>query len=749
MLKTIRKPAFILSFLLTGLAVITYLTGIYFFEIIELKTVDYRFIARGDRVPGNTVVLAVVDEKSLDTEGQWVWPRSKFAQLVKRLSDAGAKVIGFDIGFHEPENQSVLNTIETIRQTIHDYHMQHDDLENYLQHLKQQSDNDRLLARTIADSRAKVVLGWFFHNDLSSLKHLTPEQLKEYEDTIHTSRYLYTHSDESVDVDLSYITPIAPEPNIPVLSDATDYSGFFNFRPDMDGSFRQTWAVLKYNDELYAPLSLKSLSAYLNQPLHLEIGQMGQVTQACIGDDLCLPTAEDGSMLINYRGNVHTFPHFSITDILSGKVPDSALKDKIVLVGATAVGIYDLRVTPFSTNFPGLEIHANIIDAALARDFLEPPSTYYLLNLMIIIFSGMALGHLLNKAGVISGSLIAFSMIGGYAVFCFLLFTYAGGILNMVYPILLMTAIYISITAYKYFMEEGKKRFIQNAFSTYLAPSVVKQLIESPEKLVLGGEQREITAFFSDVQGFTSISEKLSPQELVELLNTFLTEMTDIILQYEGTVDKFEGDAIIAFFGAPVTLENHAETAVSACIAMQKRMSALREIWHAQGKPELKMRIGLFSGPAVVGNMGSKSRMDYTMMGDTVNTAARLEGVNKIYGIYTLIGETTYQAARHRILAREIDAINVVGKTEPVTVYEPIDFLSQADEAMIQVIDWYTKGLTAYRAQRWDQAIDFFTKALEILPDDGPSRAMIRRCREYKVAPPDKDWNGSYTMKTK
>ena len=254
-----------------------------------------------------------------------------------------------------------------------------------------------------------------------------------------------------------------------------------------------------------------------------------------------------------------TFPHFSITDILSGKVPDSELKDKIVLIGATAVGIYDLRVTPFSTNFPGLEIHANIIDAALARDFLDPPSTYYLLNLVIIIISGMVLGHLLNKAGVISGSLIALSMIGGYTVFCFLLFTFTGGILNMVYSILLMTAIYISITAYKYFVEEGKKRFIQNAFSTYLAPSVVKQLIESPEKLVLGGEQREITAFFSDVQGFTSISEKLSPQELVELLNIFLTEMTDIILKYEGTVDKFEGDAIIAFFGAPVTLKNHAE----------------------------------------------------------------------------------------------------------------------------------------------------------------------------------------------
>jgi adenylate cyclase len=749
MLKTIRHPVFILSVVFTGITIIAYTMGIHFLEIIELKTVDYRFIVRGEKKPGNEVVLAVVDEKSLDTEGQWVWPRSKFAKLVTRLSDAGAKVIGFDIGFHEPENQSVLNTLHKIQKTFVDQKIQNQDFQDYLHLLEKKSDNDKILADAIINSKSKVVLGWFFHDNLDSLSHLNKKKLKEYEDNIHKSRYQFTHSKKSVDVDLSYINEIAPEPNIPILSDTAAYSGFFNFRPDIDGSFRQTWAVRKYNNELYAPLSMMVLSAYFDQPLHLEIGSEGEVSEACIGNDLCIPTDEDGSILINYRGEDLTFPHFSISDILCGKIPDSALRDKIVLIGATAVGIYDLRVTPLSANFPGLEIHANIIDAALARDFLDPPSAYHLLNLLVILFSGMTLGHLLNRAGVISGSLIAFSMIGGYAVFCIFLFMYAGGILNMVYPILLMMFVYIAVTAYKYFMEEGQKRFIRNAFSTYLAPSVVKQLIESPEKLVLGGEQREITAFFSDIQGFTGISEKLSPHELVELLNIFLTEMTDIILKYEGTVDKFEGDAIIAFFGAPNTLENHAETATAACIDMQKKMSELRKIWNEQGKPELKMRIGLFSGPAVVGNMGSKNRMDYTMMGDTVNTASRLEGVNKIYGIYTLIGDTTYHAAKNKILAREIDSINVVGKKVPVTIFEPIDFINQVNENMIQTIDFYSKGLLAYRSQNWNQAIRFFTKALEVTPEDGPSKTMIRRCKEFMENPPGKDWNGSYTMKTK
>lgn len=749
MLKTIRHPIFLLSAVFTGITIIAYMTGIYYLEIIELKTVDYRFIARGGKKPGNEVVLAVVDEKSLDMEGQWVWSRSKFAKLVTRLSDAGVKVIGFDIGFHEPENRSLLNTIDKIQKTITEYKIQNNYIHNYLHHLKLESDNDRILSDAIINSKSKVVLGWFFHDNLDSLGHLSKKVLQEYEGNIHKSRYQYTSSKESVDVDLSYINEIAPEPNISILSDAAAYSGFFNFRPDIDGSFRQTWAVRKYNNELYAPLSMMILSAYFNEPLHLEIGSEGQVSEACIGNDLCIPTDEDGSILINYRGKDHTFPHFSISDILNGKIPDSALRDKIVLIGATAVGIYDLRVTPLSPNFPGLEIHANIIDAALARDFLAPPSAYHFLNLLFILFSGMLLGHFLNRAGVISGSLIAFSMIGGYAVFCIFLFIYAGGILNMVYPILLMMFVYIAVTAYKYFIEEGQKRFIRNAFSTYLAPSVVKQLIESPEKLVLGGEQREITAFFSDLQGFTGISEKLSPHELVELLNIFLTEMTDIILKYEGTVDKFEGDAIIAFFGAPNILENHAETATAACLDMQKKMSELRKIWIEQGKPELKMRIGLFSGPAVVGNMGSKNRMDYTMMGDTVNTASRLEGVNKIYGIYTLIGDTTYHAVKNKILAREIDSINVVGKKVPVTIYEPIDFINQVNETMIQTIDFYSKGLSSYRSQNWNQAIRFFTKALEITPEDGPSKTMIHRCKEFMESPPAKDWNGSYSMKTK
>ncbi len=424
-------------------------------------------------------------------------------------------------------------------------------------------------------------------------------------------------------------------------------------------------------------------------------------------------------------------------------------QDKIVLIGATAIGIYDLRVIPFSNVYPGLEIHANIVDSVLKTDFLRQPNWTSIFDIMAILMAGLILGLGLPRSGVFTGAGIAGALFVGHIVLCQYLFAGQGVILNMVYPLMVIIAVYVSLTAYKYFVETRQKRFIRNAFSTYLAPTVVQQLIESPQSLELGGAEREITAFFSDVQGFTSISENLSPHELVELLNEFLTQMTDIILKHEGTVDKFEGDAIIAFFGAPNVLPNQAQTACQTCVEMQKRLAELRQKWRSEKRPELFMRIGMCTGPAVVGNMGSASRMDYTMMGDTVNTAARLEGVNKIYGNYTLMCENTYQKAKNSIAAREIDAIKVVGKTEPITIYEVIGSADEIDERQAQTIAFYAKGLAAYRLREWEQAIQYFQEALEATPADGPSQAMAARCRTYQTSPPGADWDGAFVMQTK
>jgi len=733
-----------LSLILIVLGTLLYLGDVPFLELMEKRTIDLRFTSRGNISHDSKIVLAVIDEKSVDKEGKWVWPRSKIADLVTRLSDAGAKVISFDIVMSEPDETSPVKTIAEIEQNLSGLNAEN---KAYLADLKQSSDHDRMLVDAIRRSKAKVVLGYFFQMEQEHTGDYDAVLAEQQQESIRPSRYDLVRYQSGTALGVPLFEALVANGNIPAISSATGYSGFFNMFPDIDGVVRWIPAVLKYREDMYAPLSLMTLSAYLDAPASPVVADYG-FEKVQIGK-IAIPTDELGRIMINYRGDTKTFKHISITDILHGKVPDEELENKIVMVGATAVGIYDMRVTPFSSVFPGIEIHANIVDSVLSKDFLFQPGWAAIFDIMVIIAAGLALGIVLPRVSIFPGILFVSVLFFGHIFFCRYIFTSKGWTLNMVYPLLVIICVYITITAYKYLVESRQKRFIRSAFSTYLAPTVVKKLIESPDGLELGGEERDITAFFSDVQGFTSISEKLTPEELVELLNEFLTEMTDIILEYEGTVDKFEGDAIIAFFGAPNALENQAETAALTCVQMQKRLQELREKWKGEGRPELKMRIGLCTGPAVVGNMGSRNRMDYTMMGDTVNTAARLEGVNKIYGIYTLVCEHTFQKSSNQVVGREIDAINVVGKNEPVVVYQLLGLPHDLDESLLKTIQHYAQGLQQYRQLNWDGAIEAFEAALRISPEDGPSMAMAARCREYKKSPPAVDWNGSYTMQTK
>ncbi|MDD2389073.1 MAG: adenylate/guanylate cyclase domain-containing protein [Desulfobacterales bacterium] len=748
MKKHIKLLPLLISAVIVASGITAYLTGISFLDIMELKTIDLRFQSRKTISPTPEIVIAVVDEKSIAREGKWIWPRSKFTDLVTRLSDAGVRVIAFDIGFLEADERRVLNAIDLIHHTSETYGIRHDRFDQYLGQLKGLFDYDQQLADAISKSSAKVVLGYFFQMDSRSAPSITEEEFEQHQGNVRggVCQYVRVLSGDPRNIPLR--EACYPQSNITKISNATDYAGYFNMFSDTDGVIRWMTSVIRCNDRLYAPLAVMAASAYLGNPVSLKISEYG-VEKLQIGR-LSIPTDEYGRILINYRGPEKTFPHISVTDILHGEVSDTFLKDKIVLVGATAVGIYDMRVTPMGEVFPGVEIHANIVDSILSRDFIQKPGWSVLFDIAAILLSGLFFGIVLSRAGIKTGSITGFVLFFGYIMICQYLFSQKGWILNLVYPLCVMILVYVCSTVYKYLVESKQKKFIRGAFSTYLAPSVVKQIIDSPDKLVLGGEQRTITAFFSDVQGFTSISEKLSPNELVDLLNEFLTEMTDIILKYEGTVDKFEGDAIIAFFGAPNELENQAEVACMACIDMQRRLAGMRIKWKEQGKPELNMRIGMNTGPAVVGNMGSKNRMDYTMMGDTVNTAARLEGVNKVYGIYTLVSETTFKAAASsRIVAREVDAIRVVGKKEPVRIYELMGYTTDIDQAVREMLDCYASGLADYRKQNFSRAASHFDAALALVPDDSPSMTMLNRCREYQAHAPGEDWDGAFTMKTK
>ncbi len=424
------------------------------------------------------------------------------------------------------------------------------------------------------------------------------------------------------------------------------------------------------------------------------------------------------------------------------------LRGGIFFYGLTAAGTHDLNPMPFSPRYPMVGALANVFNTIVTDQFITPMPAAWRLPLFLAI--GLFVGYVLSTRTSIRGSLFTLLFLVAYLLFAYWLFANRRFWIEIVGPAGIVLLTDAAIVWYKFNTAEKKRKFIRSAFEHYMNPAVVEQIAKDPDMLELGGKRMDLTAFFSDVASFTSISEKLNEHELVALLNEYLTEMTDIVLKHYGNLDKYEGDAIMAFFGAPIHFPDHAARACFTALEMQDRLGQMREKWKEEGRPELTARIGVNTGPMVVGNMGSRTRFDYTVMGDAVNLASRLEGVNKQYSTDIMISEFTLEQCKSEIVSREIDLIRVKGKSEPVRIHE---VLARADDGlpdeMKSVIDHYSAGLEAYKKKDWEAGIKAFQQALDIRPDDGPSATYIKRCREYMESPPPDDWGGVYVMTTK
>ncbi len=424
-----------------------------------------------------------------------------------------------------------------------------------------------------------------------------------------------------------------------------------------------------------------------------------------------------------------------------------SLSGKAVLTGLTATGTHDIGVTPLSKEYPEVGTYHNTVNTIYQDEYIRKagPLVNYILMLLVALAMGFLIQRLNARMSILT-IVVSFIVLNGLISMIFALMNtwieQLGVSLSMLLPS-------ITIAAVKFLNEENQKRFIKNAFSHYLAPGVIDEIIKHPESLELGGENREITIFFSDVAGFSTISEKLTPPQLVALLNEYLSEMTDIILSYGGTVDKYEGDAIMAFYGAPHHMDDHALKACLASIDMKKRLKEMQEEWASRGENPLSARMGMNTGDAVVGNMGSKTRMDYTAMGDSVNLASRLEGANKHYSTNAMISESTYDRARDFLEVRKLDRIRVVGKSEPVTIYELLGRKGNLPDRMYEMLDIYTQGLDNFANREWKRARSLFKQALKVIPDDGPSQTYVERCGEFMRKPPSRNWDGVYRMKSK
>jgi adenylate cyclase len=455
-----------------------------------------------------------------------------------------------------------------------------------------------------------------------------------------------------------------------------------------------------------------------------------------------------GRMFINFRGGPHTFPHYSVADILAGRTPANVFKDKIVFVGSTAIGVYDLRVTPFSTVFPGLEVHANVADNILRQTFLFRPGWAALFDLAAIFLMGMVTGLVLPRLRAFFSVLLIGVLFVGYLVMTQSLFVRQGIWLNAVYPLLTVVIVYTSVTLYRYIVEEREKRKIRGAFSFYVTPSVVNEMLKNPEKLKLGGDKKELSVLFSDIRGFTTLAEEMEPETLVNLLNEYLTDMTNVVFEFEGLLDKYIGDAVMAVFGAPLEQTDHPMRACRTALKMLERLSTMQQKWEAEGTPRLDIGIGINTGPMVVGNMGSERRFDYTVMGDSVNLASRLEGINKEYGTRVVISEFTYDRVKDDFFCRELDSVRVKGKVRPIKIFELMAFRSEEDPRT-EIIEPFAQALGHYRAQEWDKAEEKFHQVLRKMPEDVAAQLYLQRIANLREEPPGPGWDGVFTMKRK
>jgi len=598
-------------------------------ELLEDRLYDYRFKIRGSLKPSDSIVIAAVDEKSIGRFGRWPWSRDKIAQLVKRLSEAGAEIILLDFILSEEER------------------------------------HDRLLALALRDA-GNVLLPVAFEFEQKSIRKERQALLEFAFRSIHDQDNFKQYAP------ISMTQPLPPV--LPLIQEVMGL-GHINMFPDGDGTLRWEVMVLEYEGYFYPSIDLLAASFYLGIPREKMI--LNATEGVRLGEKRYIPTDYFGRSLIYYYGPNHTFPHFSISDIVDGTIKPETFRGKIVLVGATAVGIYDLRVTPFSAAMPGIEKHANVISSILDNRIMRKVSIQT--DITFLFLSGLlfTLSAIWVKAVGLSLITLIFLML--VSVIGYLLFAYQNLWVNIAYPLNNILFIFIVSTGYHYAFEERYARKIRAMFSNYATERVVDALIKNPKMTKLGGERREITVLFSDIRGFTTFSEKHTPEEVVTMLNEYLGEMTEIIFHWTGTLDKFVGDEIVAFWGAPMAQENHAELAVKCALHMAKRLKELQQKWRSEGKTPLDSGIGINTGEVLVGNIGAEGKkMDYTVIGDHVNLGARVEGLTRRYDARILITEFTLSKIRealknesiYRLKIEGLEKVIVKGKEKPVAVYK-------------------------------------------------------------------------------
>ena len=679
----------------SAVAMVLFFSNLIFFKNIEHRMVDFKFEVRGVNQEGldasDVVIVAVDDQSFASIPFKWPWPRTYHAALIRNLRRGGVHTIVFDIQFTEESTVDPEQDDELARAIV-------------------EGDDVVLAGKMIVEDRE----GFFMQSLLPPIKKLRA---------------------------------VAP-------------FGLADTYFDSDGFVRRYFLYRDYNEERYLSLGLATLVKYLG----LEGDPKILVTETDTGDytlggQYLLRRYDTGlpSTFINFYGPAYSFKTISFEQVVDEEglellLEHDVFKDKIVLIGASVDELHDLFSTPFyvlggEALMPGVEIHANFVQMVLNQDFFGKVDDGVAYALTFVF--ALVIAFLIKQTKPLIGILSAVGIAGAYFAVNILLFTQMSIIMNFITPIGAIGLAFIGCNAYQYFSEEKEKLYIRSVFKHYLAENVVDTVLQDAEGLAFGGERRTLTVVFSDIRSFTTYSEKHTPEDVVNNLGEYLTDMVDVILRYGGMLDKFVGDEIMAVFGAPVHVPDHAERGCLTALEMIRSLDLLKERWAAEGKETFDIGVGVNTGEMIVGNLGSRQIFDYTVIGDSVNLGARLEGINKVYKTANniIISEFTKNELSDNLTTRELDSVRVKGKTRPVAIYELVgekDIIVYSDE----FLGHCAEGITAYKGQEWDRAVGEFKKAL-VLNEDDVCSMYIKRCRHFKKYPPGDDWDGVFTLKTK
>ncbi|MFT5391542.1 MAG: adenylate cyclase [Gammaproteobacteria bacterium] len=709
-----------------------------FVDTLESIAYDYRLRLTMPGTVDERIVIIDIDEKSLAAEGRWPWSRDRLATLVNNLFDKyEIGLLGFDIVFAEADESSGLLVLDELAKTeFKDEQF----FKDKIAEIRPRLDRDQLFADSLK-GRA-VILGYFF-NDRSAPDGSVQKTGKLPPPVFRAGQF----RGRSID----FFQAEGYGGNLPFLQDNALGAGFFVTAPDQDGLVRRAPMIWEYGGAYYESLTLAMARAVLGVrqviPGFPEESRAGTAYSGMewlqVGNNR-IPVDEHLQALVPFRGPQGSFPYISATDIINGVADVAQLKGKIALMGASAKGLVDLRATPLSAAYPGVEVHANLLAGILDGAIKENPPYTLGGEFVVLFICGLIMAFLLPVLSPLWATATTAMLLAVVVSLNMAIWIHLNLVFALASAMLMILAMFLLHMSYGYFVESRGKRQLAGLFGQYVPPELVDEMSDHPQSYSLEGESREMTVLFTDVRGFTTISEGLDPKELVQLMNGFLTPMTEVIHRHRGTIDKYMGDAIMCFWGAPINDAEHARHALVAGMNMVDTLHSLESEFKSRGWPEIRIGVGLNTGLMSVGNMGSEFRMAYTVLGDAVNLGSRLEGLTKGYGVEIIVNETTREHVPEYTY-RELDRVRVKGKDIPVTIYEPIGVKKSLDSSVLDELKIYTRALRLYRGQEWDLAEMQFLNLQKQSPNRMLYHLYAERIAFYRENPPGEDWDGVFT----